>query len=251
MHAVVDVSRLCVLGRPWTLRASTFPCGASWRMLLLRGTSVVLLADEDHLLVLQVTLEDGLVPAGASRLRVGRNFRRLARVLHIGLVVVRPTPLRGLLLYYDIALRLQSLLLDEVGLVLQYLLCFLLMDAGPSVGGLLVGAVREVTRTASSASDLRIRREDGAAAAAGLSLLPHELMLLVVAAVALATSVMEVVTFRLHPVLVAGCGRIHRRHPLALRGGRAQRLLGVGQGAADFLASSSAVAARWLAFVDV
>ena len=219
-------------------------------MLLLRGASVVLLADEDHLLVLQVALEDGLVPAGAGGLRVGRSLRRLARVLHISMAVVGPTPLRGLLLYNDIALRLQSLLLDEVGLVLQYLLCFLLMDASPSVGGLLLGAVREVARTASSASDLRIRREDGAAAA-GLSLLPHELMLLVVAAVALATSVMEVVTFRLHPVLVAGCGRIHRRHPLALRGGRAQRLLGVGQGAADFLASSSAVAARWLAFVDV
>jgi len=157
-------------------------------MVLRGGTPVILLADQDHLLVLQVTLENGLVPTGAGHLCVGRGFRCVARVLHIALVVVGAASLRGLLLDDDVALRLQSLLLDEVGLVLQYFLCFLLVDAGPPVGW-LVPAVREVARTPSASTDLRIRRQDGAAGASRLTLFPRELVLLVVATVALAASV--------------------------------------------------------------
>ena len=133
----------------------------------------------------------------------------MADVLHVALVVSRPTPLRGLLLYDDVALRFQSLLLDEVGLVLQYFLSFLLVDAGPPVRGRLVGAVREVTWATSAATDLRVRREDSAASTTRLSLLPHELLLLEVAAVALAASIAQVVTLRLHPILVAAYGWVY------------------------------------------
>lgn len=149
------------------------------------------------------------MPSGAGYLRVGRSFRRVARVLDITLVEGGATPLRGLLLDHDVALRLQPLLLDEVGLVLQYLLRLLLVDAGPPVGGWLVGTVREVTRTPSASTDLRIRREDSATGTSWLTLLPHELMLLIVATVPLAASVPQVLTFGLHPVLVAGRRRVH------------------------------------------
>lgn len=62
-------------------------------MLLRRGAPVILLTDEDHLLVLQVALENGLVPTGAGYLRVGRGFRCVARVLNVAVVVVGAAPL--------------------------------------------------------------------------------------------------------------------------------------------------------------
>ena len=160
MHAIVNVRWVSVLGLPRTLRTPTFPLMGHLLRLLLRRASVVLLSDQDHVLILQVSLQNGLVPPRAGCLHVDSALRSLVAVLCLSLVVVASAPLGGLLLNDDVALRLQSLLLDQVGLVLQDLLGFLLVDAGPTVGHLLVGAAREVSWTSVAAAHLRVGRKN-------------------------------------------------------------------------------------------
>lgn len=149
------------------------------------------------------------MPAGACRFLLSLDLRHLTHILHFLFVIVCSTSLRWFLLYDNIALRLQPLFLNKIGLIFQYFLSFLLVNAGPSVCSLLISTVGEVARTSSSTCDLCISREYGAAAANRLSLLPHKLMLLVVAAVALTAAILSMMAFRLHPVLVASCCRIN------------------------------------------
>jgi hypothetical protein len=86
------------------------------------------------------------------------------------------------------------------------------MNTGTSVCWLL-GTVRDVAR-AVGATDLCVGREDGAAAA-GLPLVPHELLLLIEIST-IPAPLIKLMSVGWHSVLVAGRCRIYRRYTFPL-----------------------------------
>lgn len=200
------------------LGAATFIYACVMWMRYLCMTAIVLLANEHHVLVLEVAFEVRRLPPLVCCLRLHRGLHHLALIAALWLVLGLGTPLGWFLLDHDVSLRFQSLLLHEIRLILQEFLGLLLVDTCSTLAQVLFVA-RYLVGTSIASGHFGLRGQDRRRVdSTGVTLLAVHSVLFEIAALPMDGSFPNVVSVRLHPVVAADSRRrLHRRASPLLR----------------------------------